>query len=210
MNDMRYFIILTVILFLCTPAMGGNDAQEKQPPSVKKVEDYLRDLGTAQARFLQTASDGSQYLGTFYLNRPGKLRFEYDEPVDDFVVADGYFIYFYDSELGEQSNAPIGQTLADFILRPDLKLSGDIAVQNVNRNDGLLQVTLAQAEDPGAGSLTLGFDENPFALRKWRIIDPQGATTEIELFELQTDIDLDRNLFAYHDPKENKPFHFND
>lgn len=200
----RFFILALAFAFLSFPAAAG------QPPSVKKAEDYLRTLGTAQARFLQTAPDGSQYIGTFYLNRPGKLRFEYDDPVKDFVVADGFFIYFYDAELGEQTNAPIGQTLADFLLRTDLKLSGDVTVKDVERKGGLLQITLAQTADPGAGALTLGFDENPFALKKWRVTDPQGAVTEVELFQMQTGVKLDGSLFAYRDPKDKHPFKTND
>lgn len=195
---------LCFLLSLPVFAAGGN------APSVKKAEEYLRDLDTAQARFLQTGSDGTQYIGTFYLDRPGKLRFEYDDPVKDFIVADGFFIYFYDAELEEQTNAPIGQTLADFLLRSDLKLSGDVTVTKVESHGDLLQITLAQTEDPGAGTLTLGFDEKPFALKKWRVTDPQGTVTEVELFQLRTDMKLDGGLFAYHDPKLEKPHRYNE
>lgn len=205
---MKRFVlsIFSLCFLLSLPASAATGPA----PSIKKTEEYLRSLGTAQARFLQTASDGTQYIGTFYLDRPGKLRFEYDDPVKDFIVADGMFIYFYDAELGEQTNAPIGQTLADFLLRSDLKLSGDVTVEKVERKGGLLQITLAQTEDPGAGALTLGFEEKPFALKKWRVTDPQGAVTEVELFQLQTDVRLDSGLFAYHDPKLSKPHRYND
>ncbi|MEC8663840.1 MAG: outer-membrane lipoprotein carrier protein LolA, partial [Pseudomonadota bacterium] len=112
-----------------------------------------------------------------------------------------FFIYFYDAELQEQSNAPIGQTLADFLLRSDLSLSGDITVTDLRREGGLLQITLTQTADPGAGSITLGFQENPMWLKKWRVTDSLGNVTEIELFEMQTGISLDRSLFIYSDPK---------
>lgn len=182
-----------------TPS-SGQAANTAQPPSIKRVEQYLQNLTTARARFLQTAPNGAQSIGTFYLNRPGKLRFEYDDPIEDFVVADGYFIYFYDAELGEQSNAPIGQTLADFLLRPGIKLSGDITVTEIKRGAKLLQVTLVQTDDPGSGSITLGFEENPMKLKKWRVTDPMGSITEIELFKLESDISLEDNLFVYMNP----------
>lgn len=196
---MRYFVLaLALFAFFLTPVYAATD---KRPPSLGKAERYLADLKTAQARFLQTSQDGSQAIGTFYLNRPGKLRFEYDDPIEDFVVADGFFIYFYDAELGEQTNAPIGQTLADFLLRDDLELSGDVSVTDIKRGGGLLQITLTQTADPDAGSLTLGFDENPMQLKKWRITDPQGIITEVELFQMQTDVKFKDGLFAYIDPK---------
>mgnify|MGYP001100207812 CR=1 FL=1 len=172
---------------------------------ITKVEKYLNALKTARAKFVQIDPDGGRITGTFFLNRPGRLRFEYDPPVNDFVVADGTLIYFYDAAVQEQSHAPIGQTLADFILRPDLTLGGDIQVTEIKRAAGLLQLTLVQKADPTAGSLRLGFTENPLQLRKWRVVDPQGAITEITLADLETGIPLKDSLFYYHKPSSNSP-----
>lgn len=177
-----------------------NDVKDV-PAEAAKIENYLNTLKTAQARFVQTTHDGTQLVGTFYLERPGKLRFEYDPPIEDFVVADGFFIYFYDAELGEQTNAPIGQTLADFLLRSDIKLSDDVTVDSIKRGGGYLQVTLSQTADPAAGTLMLAFTEDPLTLKKWRVIDAQGLITEVELFYLKTGITHPAGLFAYKDPK---------
>ncbi len=188
----------------------NSKAEPKGSPEFKKdvkaVEKYLRALKTARARFVQTTHDGTQLVGTFFLERPGKLRFEYDPPIEDFVVADGFFIYFYDAELGEQSNAPIGQTLADFFLRKDLRLDDDITVDQVRRSGDFLQVTLTQTADPDAGSLVLGFKEDGegLELNKWRIVDAQGLITEVELFYLKTGITHEAGLFAYKDPEPGK------
>lgn len=200
-------LVLTLLLALMTvPALA---AAPDRPPSVMRAEQYLNALKTAKARFVQTAPDGSQTIGTFYLSRPGKLRFEYDPPVEDFIVADGLLIYFYDSQLGEQSNAPIGQTLADFLLRADLSLSGDITVSDVKRSGNLMLVELRQTDDPQAGALTLGFEENPMQLKKWRVTDATGAITEIELFQLQTGLNLPSSLFYYRNPDHGQ-VHYND
>lgn len=177
---------------------------ESSDKNVQKVEKYLQNLKTARARFVQTTHDGTQLVGTFYLQRPGKLRFEYDPPIEDFVVADGTLIYFYDAELGEQTNAPIGQTLADFFLRKKLNLGDDVKVTDIKKGGGFLQVKLIQTADPEAGSITLGFKEKPFELNKWRVVDGQGLITEIELFYFKEDIKHAAGLFAYRNPKPNK------
>lgn len=205
----RYALILLLVIF-SLPAWAD---LPQRPASVLKAEQYLNNLSTAKARFVQTAQDGTQVIGTFYLDRPGRLRFEYDEPIKDFIVADGFLIYFYDSELGEQTNAPIGSTLADFLLRSDLQLAGEIKVTDIARSPGLLQITLVQSDDPEAGALTLGFSEEPMALKKWRVTDSTGAITEIELFQLQTGLKLAENLFIYSDPdrfKDGSHYRFND
>lgn len=205
-----FLMLCTVVMSPLTARADMTGVKAADAPSVRAAESYLANLKTAKARFLQTAPDGKQAIGTFYLSRPGKLRFEYDLPVRDFVVADGFFIYFYDAKLGEQSNAPIGQTLADFLLRPDLKLSGDIRVAEVRRSGGLLLVKLVQTKDEGAGSLTLGFEENPMRLKKWRVTDATNAVVEVELFQMEEGINLPDGLFVYSAPVDGSKKRFND
>lgn len=204
---MRYITLaLFALAILLTPQSSAAEKTEKFNEDVAKVEAYLKDLSSARARFVQTTHDGTQLVGTFYLQRPGKLKFEYDDPIKDFVVADGFFIYFYDAELGEQTNAPIGQTLADFFLRKDVSLSDDVKVKSVKRKGGFLQVELIQRSDPEAGSLTLGFKEKgpQLTLSKWRVVDTQGLITEVELFYLKTDIKHPSDLFVYADPDKDR------
>ena len=198
---MKHLLLSILSLgLLLVPSFPQAEQTEAFTKDIQAVENYLQGLGSARARFVQTTHDGTQLVGTFYLQRPGKLRFEYDEPIKDFVVADGFFIYFYDAELGEQTNAPIGQTLADFFLRKNVSLSGDVKVESIRRKGGFLQVELVQTSDPEAGSLTLGFQEDPINLSKWRVVDGQGLITEIELFYLKDDVMHPDNLFVYRDP----------
>lgn len=199
----KFFLSFLFCAFFALPAYAA--LSDKDKADVKKAEAYLQGLGSGRARFVQTTHDGTQLVGTFYLQRPGKLRFEYDPPIEDFVVADGTFIYFYDAELGEQTNAPIGQTLADFFLRKNLTLGDDVKVEEVRRSGGFLQIKMTQTDDPAAGSLTLGFKEDPFTLAKWRVVDGQGLITEVELFYLKTDIKHPGNLFVYAAPDSGKP-----
>ena len=194
---MKKILLALALLFIATPAMADDAAD------IAKAETYFKGLTTAKSRFIQTAPDGKQTRGNFYLSRPGKLRFEYDAPLKDFVVADGLFIYFYDDQVKQQSNAPISQTLADFLLRKNLKLSGDLKVSKIMRDGGLLQMTIVQAAEPNAGSLTLGFQESPtFQLKKWQVRDATGNITEIELFNIETGMNLPSKLFVYLDPNK--------
>lgn len=205
MRFIKFLLVTKIIKYtlICLWFFGPTFPAQAANEDIVKVEKYLNGLTTARSKFTQIDPDGVRTTGTFYLNRPGRLRFEYDPPVNDFVVADGTFIYFYDAAVKEQSNAPIGQTLADFILRPDLNLKGDIVVTDIKRAAGLLQITLVQAADPSAGSLSLGFSENPLTLKKWRVVDPQGAITEISLADMETNMRLDKDLFYYRDPSRN-------
>lgn len=192
-------------MMLLLMGYGSVSAQTDNRSAQQQIEHYLNSITTLKARFTQTAYDGSEAQGTFFLNRPGRLRFEYDAPIKDFIVADGVFIYYYDAELKQQSNTTIGNSLAGFLLRKTISLSDDIAVQAIGHTGQLLTATLAMRDDPGAGSLTLGFSENPLKLEKWRVTDSQGLITEVALDDVETGLKLPRKLFYYLDPEHGKP-----
>ncbi|WP_044563634.1 outer membrane lipoprotein carrier protein LolA [Azospirillum sp. B4] len=193
-------------LALIQPAAAKPPSQftEEDKGKLKQVETYLNGIQTLKSAFQQVNPDGSLVRGTFQLKRPGKMRIDYDPPNKNFIVADGHFVYFWDAEAKEQSNAPIGSTMADFILRPDLHLSGDVTVTSMEDSAGVLEVTLVQTKDPGLGRLTLMFQEQPFGLRKWRVLDAQGATTEVALLDPQTGVSLADDQFYFRDPSRRK------
>lgn len=173
---------------------------------VAKVEEYLNGIATLQSKFLQVAPNGRQATGTFYLWRPGRMRLEYDRPLKDFIVADGSFVFYWDGEMRQQSSAPIGSTLADFILRKNIHLSGDVTVTEVFQAPGVIEVSLLETKDPGKGTLTLVFEDRPFQLRKWRVLDAQGMTTEVALLNPRTDVTFDREMFYFKEPARGSDF----
>jgi outer membrane lipoprotein-sorting protein len=174
-------------------------------PDARAAIAYLNALKTLKARFIQTDNEGKQLSGDFYLKRPGRMRFQYDAPVKDFVVADGMFVYYYDGKMKQQSAAPISKSLANFFLRKDINLKDGLRLDGVRREDGTLYLTLTQAQDPLAGSLILAFKTDGKGgitqLDKWRVVDATGAITEVALFNAVTGISLDSELFHYYDPE---------
>ncbi|MBI1206655.1 MAG: outer membrane lipoprotein carrier protein LolA [Azospirillum sp.] len=168
---------------------------------VARVEQYFNSIKTLQAKFLQVAESGREASGTFYLSRPDKMRLEYDPPIKDFIVADGWFVFFWDDELKQQSSQPIGSSLADVILRENFHLSGDVTVTAVERSSGWLEVSMVETKDPGKGQMTLVFEDKPLTLRKWRVLDAQQLTTEVTLSRLQSGLPLDRQLFYFVPPE---------
>ncbi len=202
---MRLFaLVVATTLLMAAPVatQAQQPAVSDAQASVAAVQSYLQNLRTLSAKFVQTAPDGTQTNGTFELKRPGRMRFDYAAPVTDFIVADGRFIYYYDGQMKETANAPISHSLADFFLREKISLDGDIKVTDVRSDNGLLMVTLVQAKDTGAGSLTIGLTQGTrMQLKKWLIRDAQGSITQVELFDIAEGISLDNDRFHYYDPK---------
>ncbi len=206
MKKLTLSLAVITLIACATPAVSM-DAPETEISAAEEasltqsVERYLNSLSTLQSTFTQTAADGTLVSGTFYLKRPGRLRFEYDAPIEDYIVADGLFIHYWDAELEEHNNAPIGSTLADFLLTEKIKLSGDLTVSDIRElNNGKISVTLRQTEDPNAGKLALMLSQNPMQLEKWRIVDPTGAMTEVALNNIQTGQKLPATLFVFKPP----------
>lgn len=185
-----------------------------QDPFLEKAERWFNSLDDARADFIQIGPDGSEATGTFYLNRPGRMRFEYDAPLRDFIVADGVMVHFYDGELDDTSNALIGQTPAEFILRNNLDFTGTsdkLIVTETRHSDDVFRMTLVQRNDPEAGKIFLDFAKDPIYLIGWGILDAMGGYTKITLTSLDTDVNLDPSLFRFVDPAiaEGRRFQFN-
>ena len=198
MNKVGTFLgTVLAALLLAGPAVAQSAQSPQDLETIQRVEDYLEDLTTVQARFVQHSQAGGFAQGTFYLSRPGLMRIEYDPPIPFLYVADGFWLTFWDEELKQRTDVPLGSTLADFLIREDVSLTGEVTVRDVRRSAefGEIELDLIQTDDPGAGMLTLVFAEEPMAFKRWTVLDAQGLFTEVTLNEPTYGISLDRSLF---------------
>ena len=168
---------------------------------IGRAETSLNGLRTLKARFQQIAPNGGVTNGTAWLERPGRMRFQYDPPTPFLLVAGHNLLVFYDSQLQQTSNIPLGRTPLGLLLRDNLKLSGDVTVTQVQRYPGQIQITLLRTATPGDGSLTLIFAEPQMALQSWTVVDAQRQETRIRLSDVQLGGTFDQSLFTFIDPK---------
>jgi outer membrane lipoprotein-sorting protein len=167
------------------------------------IEDYLNGIRTVRAEFVQQSSNGEQARGQLYLARPGRLRIDYQPPVPILVVADGSFLIYYDRKLEQVSYVPLASTPASILLDDRISLAEDsLVLTGYERAGDLVLVSVARADNPGEGSITLSFKENPLQLAQWSVTDAQGIVTLVKLVEPQFDIELDRGLFIFQDPRQ--------
>ena len=108
---------------------------------------------------------------------------------------DGTWLTYYDAELRQRKDVPLGSTIADFITRSNVRLSGDVTVVKVSRGNNLLSVQLVQTDKPEEGSLTLNLSTNPMLLQSWVAVDAQGTVTQVDLTGMQPGVQLDNKLF---------------
>lgn len=177
-------------------ANAGLDAETRT-----RIEAYLNGLDTLRARFIQISDDGSFAEGTLYLDRPGRMRIDYDPPAKVVIVADGTWLIHIDYALESVTHLPLSSTPAYFFLRDKVRLDGDVAVTAVERGAGVLRLTLVERDERAAGSLELAFAEKPLELRQWTVIDPQGTRTRVSLADIRTGVALDPKTFEVKIPE---------
>jgi outer membrane lipoprotein-sorting protein len=165
--------------------------------TLSEVQHYLDGIRTLRSRFQQFAQDGGVASGTIYLQRPGKMRIVYDPPTPILIVSDGNAVYYWDSKLEQLSQIGVEDTPAWFLLRPEIKLSGDVTVTGFRREPGVLRIAMTETKSPDQGSLTVVMSERPFELRQWTVVDPQQRQVTVMLESPEYGVPLDPNLFFW-------------
>ncbi|WP_018632859.1 LolA family protein [Neomegalonema perideroedes] len=175
-------------------------AQNRDPETLAQLSAYLNSVTTMQGRFTQQSSDGRVAQGNFYLRRPGRLRFEYDEPYPTLVVADGVWAAVINRRAKTLDRLPLNSTPLALLLRENVNLTSEGAVRDVQRGPGILRVTAVDPQRPGDGSVTMIFSTNPIELQQWIVVDPQGKTSTISMNNVQRGMAIEPAKFVIEDP----------
>lgn len=171
-----------------------------------RAQAWFDELDTLRADFLQFAPDGTQTSGVLSLDRPGRARFDYDDPSPILLVADGSTVAVADFELETLDRVPLGATPLAPLLSADETLAETGAVADAGRAEGRLYLTLVDPEGETDGRLTLIFDDpdtdrvaTEMVLAGWYAVDSLGGLTEVRLSNQETGVDFDPRLFILDD-----------
>jgi outer membrane lipoprotein-sorting protein len=163
---------------------------------VDKASSYLEGLNSAEGRFVQTDARGLTTQGTFYLKRPGRVRFEYDPPATMLIVSDGHYVTVYDQRLKTRNAYPLMFTPLHLFLAKTIRLDQGVVVDRVDRTPDGFDLTAHDRGHPNQGSITLAFAESPMQLKAWTVTDGRGAKTRVELASLKPATGLSSKLFT--------------
>lgn len=167
---------------------------------VARASAYLQGLSSAKGDFIQTDSRGRTTRGTFYLQRPGKARFEYAAPSGLLIVSDGSNVNVHDKRLKTFDRYPLGSTPLALFLARQVRLDQGVKVERVTRTDNGFQILARDARRQADGAIAMTFGGSPLRLTEWTVIDPQGGRTRVQLSSLQPASGLSPSLFVLRDP----------
>jgi len=175
-------------------AAGGFDANQQK--IVERVNSYLSGLNTLVGNFVQIGPDGGRTEGRFYLQKPGRVRFEYDPPSPIALISDGSSVAVRDQRLNTQEIIPLSQTPLRFLVAERIDLFKDTNVVGVSSDDTFASVVIEERQTlGGTHRLMLMFGARDFQLRQWTITDPQGYDTTVALYNLDAKQKPDPSLF---------------
>ena len=168
---------------------------------ISQVQDYLNDQKGLTANFLQVAWDGSTRTGKAWLQRPGRMRFEYDPPDPELLVAGYGVLVYHDPALNQTTYIPLGSTPLGILLANHVDLtSADVTVTAIDRQPSEYDITLVRKNKVAQGTLTLVFGTNPLELRQWVVTDAQGKQTRVSLYDMLPGGPYPDSLFQYSRP----------
>jgi outer membrane lipoprotein-sorting protein len=178
------------------PANIFSTFDANQKAQAARVSSYLSSLQTLVGNFVQVGPDGSKTKGDFYIQKPGKVRFEYDEPSPIAIIADGSSVAVRDRKLATQDIYPLSQTPLRYLLSDRIDLLKDTNVVNVTADDVFVSVTIEEKQALiGTSRLMLMVGAKDGQLKQWTVTDPQGYDTTVAVYNLDTSKKVDPGLF---------------
>ncbi len=179
------------------PAQTTTAFDAKQRATLDRISLYLSSVQTMVGNFVQVGPDGGKTQGTFYIQKPGKVRFEYNPPTPIDIIADGSSVVVRDRNLATQDLYPLSQTPLRYLLADRIDVLRDTDVISVTSDDTFVTVVIEEKQlVVGTSRLMIMFDAKDLALKQWTVTDPQGLDTTVAVFNLDATKKPDPNLFV--------------
>lgn len=191
------FAVLSVApaAFAAPPGFMHFERSDADNADLDRVSAYLNGIHTLKGSFIQIDPDGRIDQGEFYIEKPGRMRFEYNAPNPVSIVCDGTTVAVQNRKLNTIDHYPLWSTPLSLILSDDLNLKKNSSIAGVSRETGELIVNARAASSKVNGNLTMVFTDPELELRQWTVVDAQGLSTTVSLRDVQKDVTLDPSLF---------------
>ena len=202
------FTSLIFWLAMFSVAVFADDNVEKPTTGEIYLEDFLANTKSLEADFQQTlrTHEGEvlqQTTGRFYLNRPGKFRWNYRAPYEQIIVSDGERIWIYDVDLKQvtvQKQSAGLSTTPMALLENSFKLHQSFNVTPLDEHDGVYRLKLvSKTKDSDFGEIVVGLDAH--GLRFMQLHDQFEQVTDIVFSDITTNSKLAKDIFEFIPPE---------
>ncbi len=200
-----------LVLLLCAATGVRSATQGEAVVEARLLESRLNGIRGLVGRFTQTlespALPGPQEeKGTLYLLRPGRMRWEYEEPAGKLAITDGERTYLYIPADRQLVIAPMAHEGSDagvaFLLRPNIDLLGEFRVAWGDRpaTGGRAPLMLTPKSGQKAFDHLMLEVSDDHLIEVMTVVDPLGSTITYRFSDLRLVPDLDASLFRFDPP----------
>ena len=199
----RHLTAWLLLLTLNVSAASAFDPTEADRRTLSEISAAMTQIRTLKADFEQTAPDGTVTSGVFTMRRPGKARFDYASPSPIRVISDGFWVAVEDTARRSQDRFPLSGTPLALLLSdaPSFE-SKKVRLEQVERTDNGIEVSVRDAEASDQGVLTLRFALSPITLQGWDVLDAQGQRTRVQVSNVRTGVTTENRAFFIEDLRE--------
>jgi outer membrane lipoprotein-sorting protein len=162
--------------------------------AAQNIANHFSGVKTLTGEFVQFGPKGEQTGGKFFIERPGKIRFNYEKPSPIRVVADGKSVVINNKKLDTWDMYTLDKTPLKLLLSEKINLS-DGKVKDIREEADLTTIVLADKTVFGDSKISMMFDPNNYDLRQWTITDAKGLDTTVMIFNVEEGAKLDPELF---------------
>ncbi len=181
-------------LALTAQFLPWNVGEAAAQAAAQKIADHFSSVKTMTGEFVQFGPKGEQTGGKFFIERPGKLRFNYEAPSNFRVVSDGKSVVLMNQKLQTADLYSLSQTPLKLLLDERIDLSGS-KVRDIREESDLTTIQLADKSVFGSATITMMFDPKTYELRQWTVTDAQGKDTTVMIFNVQEGVTFDPSVF---------------
>ena len=193
------FVLTVVSAF---PSAGYAVANDKQV-AIDAISSHFTSVPTMTGEFIQFGPNGEQTGGTFYIHRPGRIRFNYEDPSPIMVVSNGKTLAVNNKKLKTWSYYPLKKTPLSLLLSDRIKID-DKSIKTIDAREDITTVVMGDKNIFGDSEITLLFDPQTQDLRQWTIKDAQGKETSVMIFNVEKNVKIPEKLFKISNSRKQK------
>ena len=184
-------IFYFLIIFICPTS----HAYEKDQLISLKIENFFKNLQTLEANFIQVSPSGDVSNGKIYLDLPGKMRIDYENPNNLLITCQGFWIVIQDRDSKTTNNIPLKSSPFSIFLQDKSILNNENFKTKYGVTSGVISLEIKSQEKDKLEGIVLEFSENPFNLKKWIILDTFGESTTVLIQDAKYNNELSHLLF---------------
>jgi len=165
------------------------------PVEAKAIADHFSSVKSMSGDFVQSGPRAERTKGKFFLQRPGKIRFNYAGQSGVSVIADGKSLVVYNKKLKTSRLYALSKTPLKLLLDNQVNFSGN-RLKSIRDDGAQVIVKLADKSVFGNSNIIMVFDRESLDLRRWSLTDERGLTTTVTISNVRTGVRAPAGTFT--------------